>query len=662
MARQLQESISEVSNSVYYVFAGNHVPRDTLDVPEITLDLDNIQYSPYRNMQFGKRVSANDASLVIRNVPYESNTVYAMYDDDAVGLLSDDYYAIVNASSFYHIYKCLDNNRGAASTVEPNFAHISGSNTSVYQTSDGYRWKYMCSVASDVKDKFETSDWFPLVANSSVSAAATDGSIDIIKVDGTGSGYHNFLAGTFTSTHIRVGGNPTLYQVANDSIQHTNGYYTGCLMYLTTGSGSGQYAIVEDYYSNSSGSFVTIDNPFTTVPLNGTTWDLNPQVKISGYGKSITNAAARALVNSSSSNSIYRVEVLERGAGYSFSQANVIANSVVGVTSPATVRPIKVPFGGHGYDAASELGVQSIMFSVKFSNTESNTITYTNEFQQIGVIRDPVFSNVEFELQSSNGTFIADEILYKISPIQCSMNASINTTSTTVTSATADFVNQFAAGDCVYFKASNGTSHMLTTVNSVTNSSVMVVSTNGYFACTETFVYKANLSSHGYFNEQPSANIIYVSNVTGVFQSNDFIIGESSGGVATINTVSRSNVMKGFDTFVQMTKMIGTVSSGTFVENEFVYQGASLDTATATGRLHSAIVDGGILTIYITNQTGVFTTGTVIGASSLSVASINAIYIEEINDGSGEILFLENISPVLRQVDETETIQINFEY
>ena len=662
LARQLLESISEVSNSAYYVFTSNHVPRNSLSIPDIEESMYETQFEPYRNMQFGKRISSNDAIFVIRNIPYEANVIYTMYDEQDDNLLDSDYYVIVNASSYYHIFKVLDNNRGGYSTIEPNFVHISGSNTAVYQTSDGYRWKYMYSVSSTEKDKFSTDDWFPLIANTTVKEEAVGGAIDIIKIDGSGLGYHNYLSGTFSSNELKVGGNPKLYKISNNSINQTNGFYTGCLLYLSTGTGSGQYETVTNYYTNANGNFIEIEQEFEIVPTNGTTWQINPRVNIKGVGKSVVNAVARALVNAYSGNSIYRIEMLNRGSGYEYAIANVVANSVLNITVPAILRPIRSPYGGHGFDAASELGCHSLMFSVKFSNSELGTIPTNNIFQQIGVMKDPIFSDIDFVISSSNGSFLTNEPIYVINPIRIETNATVNTTSSFVTLAGADFQNQFKADDFIYLNSSNGTSHMLTKVRNVINSSTINVISNVFFSCTETIVYHANVTSNAVFSSQSNATLIRVSNGQGIFQSNNKLMGYLSGGKAVVNSVFRSGVNKDFNTFVQMHKMVGTLTSGSFTENEYIYQGNSLIDANATSILHSFELSGGILTIYTTNQLGKFKTGTIIGSQSLATATINNIYNPEINEGSGEIIFLENISPVERQDDQTETIQVTFNF
>jgi len=662
LARQMLESISEQSNSAYYVFLGDHIPKTNSAITEIAESIVETQFDPYQNMEVGKRVSSNDAILTIRNIPYVSGTVYDMYDDEDDELVDSDYYVIVNASSYYHVYKCLDNNLGANSTIEPDFSHISGANTYVYQTSDGYRWKYMYSVSSTIKDKFSTDDYFPLQANATVSSQAVNGSIDIIKIDGEGSGYHNYLSGTFTASQIRYDGDPNLYRITNTNIQVTNGFYTGCLLYISSGTGAGEYSRISDYYVNSIGNFIELSNELTVTPVNGSQWQINPEVIVTGHGRDLVNAVARALVNASSQNSIYRVEMMNRGSGYVFASANVIANSVVSVQSAAIVRPIYSPYHGHGYDAASELHADGLMFSVKFSNTETNTIPAVNKFQQVGVIKDPIFGNTTLVISSSNGLFLADETIYKINPVRIATNATINTTSSLVTVSGGDFENQLAANDFVYIKASNGTSHMLARVNDVVNSTVINVTSNGFFACTSALVYQANVSSNAIFVSQSNSTIINISSVQGVFQSNDVFVGNSSGGQAVVSSVIRSAVTKDFNTFIQMVKLVGTYSSGTFTTDEVVYQGASYATATAIGRIHSATLDGGTLTVYITNPQGEFTTGNIVGVTSLAIASISSSYKPEIFEGSGEILFVENLLPVTRQNNQSETVRINFTF
>jgi hypothetical protein len=134
----------------------------------------------------------------------------------------------------------------------------------------------------------------------------------------------------------------------------------------------------------------------------------------------------------------------------------------------------------------------------------------------------------------------------------------------------------------------------------------------------------------------------------------------SSGAKSTINTVTRNGNTKSFDTFVQLYKYVGTLDSGSFINNETVYQN-SID--SANGLLHSANLFSGVLTLYTSNQVGQFdTSNTVIGDNSGAVATISDFYSPELVFGSGEILYLENLEPVTRSANTKETFQFIFEF
>ena len=487
-AEQVLESISEPANTVYYLFVGDHSDHSNTELQPV-YEREQTNIDTYRNMIFGKRVEGVDSKLMIRNIPYVSNTVYDHYDDADEFITLKDFFVVVNETSFYHVYKCLDNNEGAVSTVSPDISHITGSNTFIYQTSDGYRWKYMFTADSANVVKFETENFFPVIPNTSVSDLAVDGSIDVILVEGEGRGYDNYSTGTFDASNIKINGDTLLYGLSNASSSVVNSFYTGCSIYLSSGTGSGQYRTISDYYANSVGKYLVLDTEFSTLPDGTTEYEIYPNIQINGDGRETVTAVARGLVNALASNSIYRVEMLNRGAGYQYHTANVVANSVVGVTANAIVRPVYGPFGGHGYDPAEELYCKHLTFTVQVSNTESNTIPTDNGFQQIGILKDPMFANVVIDWSTSNGSFLAEELVYKISPVKIEANCTVVIASQNVDCAAADFENQFSSGDFVYLNSGTGLAHQVTQVDSVTNSSQLILSVNAYFSCTETTIY-----------------------------------------------------------------------------------------------------------------------------------------------------------------------------
>lgn len=662
LALELLNSTNDANNN-YYMFVGSHIDRGSTSIPKINDNPNETLKISYQNMIMGKKITPSDIHIMIDFNEYESNTIIDMWDDQDEDFITKNYFSIVNASSYYHIYKCLDNNQNAYSTVTPDFSHISGGNTAVYETSDGYKWKYMYSVSSSNKTKYATSNLFPVIANSSVVEEAENGAIDIIKIDTEGAGYDNYFTGTFSTADLRISGNTLLYEVANSTAKLVNGFYTDTLLYISSGNGAGQYKTIIDYFTNSTGKYIVVNNAFTTMLRNGSQYEIYPRVHIVGDGFQTDNAIARALINSSSSNSVYKIEMINRGANYKFATANVIANSIVDVSTDAEIRPILSPYGGHGYSAERELLGNKIEFYSKFSNNESNTLLIDNNFSCYGIIKNPLFSNVLFQMTSVDGSFTTNEKVYSITPVRINSNATINTTSNQVSCNTAEFTTQVSVGDLLYFKSSTGTSHQLAYVNSIINATHITLNVNGYFSCTDTIIYQSNTSSSAYVYDVESSANCYFTNVTPTFATNDTIIGLTSGAKGVINTISINGINKGFDTFIQLHKYHGVYQSGTFTEDELIYQGSN----DMIGYLHSVVdIGGGDINIYVSNQTGNATisalSNTIIGANSGAIMILENKYSPEIIYGSGEVIYIENTNEISRSNTQSETFKVIFEF
>lgn len=720
------------NTDVYYLFIGDYDNHSNAEIQPIYDNPENLLYNAYNKMILGKQVLGSDIALGIRYIPWVTNTIFDMYDHEENDLKDKDFFCVTSEGSYHHVWKCLDNNNDAASTVKPLFSHISGSNTNLYQTSDGYRWKYMATVANTTVDKFKVgTEYFPIVANATVSNAAIDGSIHIIKVEEQGRLYNNFIVGNFTTNDIRVNGVGELYKISNSEVNSTNGFYTGCLIYITTGNTAGEFRTITDYVSNSTGALITLDSEFDVTPVNGDAFEIMPKINILGDGTQTTNAVARGLVNTLNSNSIYRIEVLENGAGYKSATANVIANTVVGVSNTATIRPILPPYGGHGYFASNELYCNNLILSVRLSNTESSTIPSTNQFQQFGILCNPIFNDVVLNLSYVSGTFDANERILKIDTkllngytsvtegnniIKASNSAitgtvSVNTTSSNVIGTGTSFVTQFSVngfvyvstsntgasqlgrinsitnsthlvlkancsfvntaaylypaqfrnvnfrsqcipGDRVYITTDNFELNQLMTVNTVVNATSMEMTTNALFSCSECYAYSANVTGQCYHANTNAANSILVTNCGFSVTQDSFIIGETSGTVGIISSISRAGVEKNYSTFVQMYKYIATSINGTFEEGETITQG------TSNGTLHS-VEGSGTLTLYSNKN---FSTGQIVGSTSGAVANVTQIYEPELIFGSGQVSYLRNVAPVERAINQNEQFQIVFNF
>ena len=665
VASQLIESVSEVANTSYYLYVGNHVPYANSIIPSANSNEKTVFVDSYRNMIMGKRIGVSDISLMIRNIPYVSNTVYEMYDDVTNDLSEKDFYVVVNEGSYFHVYKCLDNNNETSSTIEPEYSHISGSNTFLYQTSDGYRWKYMYSVSSSVNQRFSSADYFPVVSNTDVQDQAVSGAVDVIKVEDGGRGYDNYTAGIFSESNLKYTGISTLYEVSNTNASSINGFYEGCIIYITNGPGAGSYRRINGYSIQSGKKIIALQTEFdaNNAPASGSEYQIYPEVKVYGDGLQSSNAVARALINATSSNSVYRVEMLSRGENYQYKSANVAANSVVFVDKIAVVRPIYSPYGGHGKNPAKELYASSVCVSAKFANSESNTILTTNQFQQIGILKDPLFANVKIEYDTLVGNYITGEKVFKINPYQLASNATTNTASDLIECTGTNFSNQVSIGDYVYLKTSDDSAHQISVVKEVVNSTYLKISSNSYFSCSQVIVHNANVSSFGYVSNVEATSVA-VTNLSGVLSTNDVLIGDSSGAWMNVDSIVRNNKTKGFNTFIQLHKYDVTINALSFAENELIFKGNNFATHTANAYLHSVINTGGpSAEIYVSNQVGDFTPGDIMrGYTSNATAVINNRYSPEIVFGSGDILYFENVNAIERNENESENFKVIFEF
>ena len=654
-AKQIVESLNEEANTVYYIFAGKHkeIVNSTVPVPYDSIS--NTYIDVYQNMVFGKRISVNDVSLMIDRNDYVPGTVYDMYDDKLE--FSNNSYAVVNNGTFYHVFKCLYNNDGLPSTYEPTFSDTDAADQ-LYETSDNYIWKYMYSVDNTKVAKFATEDYFPMVVNTSVSATAVDGSISVIKVEEAGKGYNNYATGSFKSDELRIGSD-LFYSIASSNNASTvSGYYNGCYIKITDGAAEGRFAKIAQYTVNSTAKIIRLESAFTTPPALNSSWEITPGVIIVGDSRQKINAEARAIVNSVS-NTIHKIEMLHIGEGYKYANAYVYAAQVVGVNQEnvAFLRPILSPYGGHGYDAERELSSYKVCFSTTFANSINDPfIPNKNDYQQIGLIKDPLFDNVTIEFRDTKGAFSPDEIIYKMNPARrYAEGVSIVTGCTSVTATAGEFQSQMDSGEFIYL--TDDTQNQLAVIASIPSDTSLTLTEPAYFSGNDIKIYEPYITANAYVTSV-SVGSAEVSNVAGVFKTDDFVIGSRSGATAYVNSVSRGSVVKGFETFNQMYKYQIELKSLSFTEDETVYQ---FETNVANAILHSVV--GGSTVMYVTNQLGNFNVAEdIVGVTSGAVATVINKWSPELVFGSGTVLYIENVEAITRQEDQTETFKIILEF
>ena len=216
-----------------------------------------------------KRMSLNDISFVVPRRNWTSNTSYYTYDSGNAN------YYVLNSKD--QIFKCLDNKGGANSTDEPQlFLSSTSLEEPYFQTTDGYKWKYMYTLNTSQKERFLTSDWMPVTYNKFVRAAALNRSIDIVKVTNSGNNYvdgstQSIISIVGDGTGATLKANVSNGRIQNVIVQSRGLNYTKANLIftdITGGSGSGAAAIVSLSPQNGHGYDPIEELSANTIMLN----------------------------------------------------------------------------------------------------------------------------------------------------------------------------------------------------------------------------------------------------------------------------------------------------------------------------------------------------------------------------------------------------------
>jgi len=231
-AEQFVESFSETAATTYYLFIGrahswatdadvqgNSINEGTDASPPTPNDDVVSEFYAYDDMIGAKIISSSDVTFCIPRRDWTTGTTYDMYEhnisssnaaNSGATNLFDSTYVVMNSSNA--VYKVIENDGATASTVEPT-----STSNSIFETSDGYRWKYMYSLTSAETLNFMSTDFIHVSTDSTVSAAAVDGALDTILVVAGGSSFSTSSGSTISAIPIRGDGSSGVASVVISS-------------------------------------------------------------------------------------------------------------------------------------------------------------------------------------------------------------------------------------------------------------------------------------------------------------------------------------------------------------------------------------------------------------------------------------------------------------
>mgnify|MGYP003321412140 FL=1 len=452
-----------------------------------------------------------------------------------------------------------------------------------------------------IRDRYD-SNTDPNSANSVANGVVVSANSTVLKVVDIAG---DFFGANSTNVVVKGQSSKVLTQVSSilsdtSTISSNTDFYKGSAFTIVHGTGSGQTKTISEYIVTGSARRVLITNAFSTSIDTTSRFEITPKVTISGDG---TGAEGRAIVNTANF-SIDTIEMTSRGSGYTFASAQVLGNTGIvesGTTAQANnanVVPIIGPPGGHGSDPINELYADTVGVSVDFVDDEGGNTPAKNDFRTVGIIKDPLFANVVLTMNTS----------------------------------TSNSGTSFTAGEKVT-QDSNAT----------------------------------HGGAYGYITSRATGTL-NLANVYGQFHSSLRITGADSTKTANVRTVTTSDKStSNASTFDQRLRLTGfsNTSGVAFTADETIKQ----DSTDANGAVHFINTSSGSV-MSITNKKGNFlatdtASGTfyyIRGQSSGAVGYFTDTAGPDIVPNSGEIMYVENISPITRDDSQTERIKVMIKF
>lgn len=391
IARSIYRDIYS-ENDYYYFYVARTLNWLDEEDPEAPIDSGSYSNTAHRNTMFVKRVQASDVAIMIERRNWTLGTVYDSYDDaygelDTNGDLITAHSGVTNLAdaNFYvltdelNVYKCIYNGGDAPSTVKP-----SGTDTNIFETSDGYLWKFMFRVEASDASKFLTSTHIPVRKMAGLGEPDFDvnGQIDYITITSPGSGYDQ------APFVVIQGDGKTAPDVVIDSStgagakafaicgvnEETNAFEVSDIV-VTTG-GSGYKSAVTKTFNGSSSANVSLTGNTITIENHGfetgeiVTYTNGGGTSIGGltnnrpyYIISVDQNTISLAVSETNANEEIPVDLTSYGTGsnHTLAFAGTTVYLLGGGGSGATATPtivdgtitsIQVTNGGSGYKGA----------------------------------------------------------------------------------------------------------------------------------------------------------------------------------------------------------------------------------------------------------------------------------------------------------------------
>lgn len=379
------------------------------------LDSENSRYAKNEFLEkvlFGKKIFNDDVHFMIKYYPWQRDEVYTQYDD-IIDLEEKNFYAVVspnnNDTGDYRVFKCLYNNEEAKVQAPP--AWNANNATQIYQTADGYLWKFIYSMTALEFDAYNSLGYVPLIGDFDTDPVSNTGGCevsDIFVENAIANRGYTKKEGSLSQSPYSNGqifGRPD-----DDTIAQIFFYYYGQTLYVTNQNNGVSFLFDIEYYNYNTTTgeveFRVDRDPVLAGVSANARWQILPKIKIEGDGQ---DAEAVPVLNSDGQ--ITSVTLLDRGTGYNNLLARVVdplydfnPNDSTRTDERASLRAVLSPPDGHGTNLIDEFYCRHFGIYAYITGEDNLLIGANNTYSSVGVVKNPEFVYPNNSIIDANNT------------------------------------------------------------------------------------------------------------------------------------------------------------------------------------------------------------------------------------------------------------------
>lgn len=418
-------------------------------------------------------------------------------------------------------------------------------------------------------------------------------------------------------------------------LSQVNNIFNGYVVAIVSGPGIGQQREVVAYEGLTR--IFTLDQPWDADlvanlnPALSSFYQITPKVTITGDG---SGAEASSSVNNDGV--LSAIHVVNRGSNYTRATVTLSPVFPLGSPVPASAKAIISPQGGHGSNPVRELCAHKALIVTRIKQDELGQFAVANDFRQFGIVRNPVLNDGSERLA---GNEIDPQL--RIEVAWDGFNALVNAS--------------FTVGYFLFGSQSGAVGTIVDWDPDISGESGVLVVKN---PTTDEFV----LPDPPAF---PAGEFLHQVDPTFTFLTQD---------IATV--VSVAQIPKDVPESYKQTYTVSLMSDGSIV-NQLDDDSFTLD-RLARGQDSGVegiivewrpAVDGLTGELELVDVVGDFEVGEQINefdpvaeTTINNIGEVTAITKPELVHRSGELLYIQNIKPIQRDIEQAEEFKILVEF